>query len=482
MDSHVGPEGKAVAWWLNGDSGKLEPVSDFTCPAIKSLVGSGDGGLIALVTHDSKYSMEDELIAFDKEAKPLWRVKQDYGDDHALFSPEDIAVTSKGQIAVLDNIQQRIQFFDRKGKYIYTISLEKAWGRKPNYPTGISAEKDGGILIHDFQGVPPVVRMNGDGKPLAQFQLKNKDGRIIDPTYGVKVSPSGRIWVCDGSSMVRVTDKGVADLTLGPMPDNSILGRIATAAVDQRGHLFAVDDRTGAVHVFDQSGSRLRICSPLVSDFSKQLFRANLGVAESGEVFLSSGDDFPNAARYVHFASDGTRLGIKQFKLDDIQEEWYPLPRNGRTLALGYHDAFIISNGGDILRKIQRRPDGNWLEHPERASIGPDGSFAIVSGRSMRHDGQWFVNLYSPAGEPIRTVAMPSTCMNFCLAFTGKYLASCTESEICLFSSSGGPVSAFQYPLEHLQDHWWSCFSTQGGHELWLVSTKLKKVYRFELP
>jgi hypothetical protein len=71
--------------------------------------------------------------------------------------------------------------------------------------------------------------------------------------------------------------------------------------------------------------------------------------------------------------------------------------------------------------------------------------------------------------------------MDYCFAFTGKYLATCTESEIRLFSPLGEPVLSFRYPLENLKDHWWVCFATQGGRELWMVCAGLKKVCRFEL-
>jgi hypothetical protein len=77
---------------------------------------------------------------------------------------------------------------------------------------------------------------------------------------------------------------------------------------------------------------------------------------------------------------------------------------------------------------------------------------------------------------------MPANCVSSGFAYTGKYLAACTDSEICLFNTMGEPVLAFQYPLEHFKEHWWSCFSTQNDRELWMVCPGLKKVVRFELP
>jgi sugar lactone lactonase YvrE len=208
---------------------------------------------------------------------------------------------------------------------------------------------------------------------------------------------------------------------------------------------------------------------------------ADIAINEQAEVFLSGGDSLPEKPTYVHFGPDGQRVGTKQFALDNIKERWYPLPVHDRTLVVGYHDAFIVDADGKVQRKIQRRPDGMWLEHPDSASVAPDGTFAIVSGGSLRWT-HFFVNLYSADGDPIRTVVLPDSCMAHCFAYTGKYLATCTESAICLFTPTGEPVLSFEYPLEKLKEHWWTCYSTKGGRELWMVSSGLKKVCRFGLP
>ncbi len=479
--SELGPEGKTVAWWLNAPAGKLEPISGFAAPDVESLVGTPDGGFVALCVYHYKYTMEDELIAFDHLGKVRWTVKQDYQNERAIFNPKDITLTTSGRLAVLDNIRHAIQYFDLKGAFLKNIDLEKAWGRKPNYPSEISPEIDGGVLVYDFQGSPPIVRMNSEGKVVSQFLLKHKDGRAIDPTYGVRVSPSGRIWACDGASLVSVTDEGIAELVLGSMPGSATLGRIACWNVDQKGKLYAADERSGEVHVFDDTGKRLRVCTPLNNDFTKKLLMGDIAINEQGEVFLSGGDSFPEKPTYVHFGPDGQRVGTKQFALDNIKERWYPLPTNNRTLVVGYHDAFIVDADGKVQRKIQRRPDGMWLEHPDSASVAPDGTFAIVSGGSLRGT-RFFVNLYSAEGDPVRTVVLPDNCMSHCFAYSGKYLATCTESAICLFTPLGEPVLSFEYPLEKLKEHWWTCYSTKNGHELWMVSKGLKKVCRLQLP
>jgi hypothetical protein len=479
--SGIGSEERTAAWWMDGVTGKLEPIKGFSCPTVRSLVGSGDGGFVALVVNHMSLTTEEEVIAFDSTGARRWRIGENSQDKKAAFRPGDIALTGRGQIAILDKIQANVHMFGPDGRHVSALDLEKAWGRKPNYPDEISAEPRGGLLICDLHGSPSIVRMDSAGKVVSQFDLKHSDGRVMDPTRGVKVSPSGRVWAGDDDSLARFTDEGIADLVLGPAAVSASLSQVAAVAVDQRGHLCAVDARTGAAHVFDQNGKQVRVCSPNPSDFSEMGVGTHVTIAESGEVFLTGGNTLPAPAKYVQFGADGRRVGVKEFGLDHVTEQWYSLPAAGGFLVLGYQDAFIVSGEGKATRKIQRRADNNWLDYPQEASVAADGSFAIVSGRSGGKGG-FFVNLYSAEGNPIRTILMPTNCVPSCFAFTGNYLATCTESELCLFNAVGEPVLSFPYPLEHLKEHWWLSFATQNGRELWMVCPALKKVVRFEMP
>ena len=88
----------------------------------------------------------------------------DFKDLSSFYgSPKDITATTNGMIATLDGSRNLVQFFDRTGKHHHTIDLEKAWGRKPNYLSEIAADRDGGVIVEDFHGEHPLVRMNVDG-------------------------------------------------------------------------------------------------------------------------------------------------------------------------------------------------------------------------------------------------------------------------------------------------------------------------------
>ena len=120
-------------------------------------------------------------------------------------------------VAVVDVIRKTVQFFDRAGKHHHTVDLKKAWGREPTYPSDISADRDGGVVVQDFQGDPPIVRMKADGTVRAQVRPRLKDGRTFQ-LFDAQVAPDGVLWVSDGHALYRLIESGTAHRVLGEAP------------------------------------------------------------------------------------------------------------------------------------------------------------------------------------------------------------------------------------------------------------------------
>ena len=477
--SGIGVEAKASAWWLDAANGEFEPVSGFDCPTIERVAGLRDGGFVALATKRLRYSREDSLIAFDGKGELRWEMKQGQAQvESSLFSPDDVTVTTEGRIAVIDVIRKKVQLFNMNGKFLSVIALETAWKRKPNYPSTISADRDDGLLIKDFRGNPPIVRMDRAGSVVGEFFPKHPDGRIIDAIGGIRVDSSGTPWACDGQALMRLRADGVSDRILGTAPSTEKLGRIAAVTVNQQGRIYAMDDRTGAVHIYDDAGAWLGVCKPDVTDFTDKIWDAQVAVRSDGTVF-ARGD----TTRFIQFGLDRHRLGVKRIDVDTVTQHWYPLPNGDHTLIVGYHDAYIVDGAGEVIRTIQRRPNRNWLEQPRGASIAADGSFAIITGGGYADGKPWEVHLYTAAGEPIRTIEMPNACLSSFFVYTGKVLVTRTDHDLCVFTLAGAPILKSPVALSGFVDVnlRWQCFAP-GARELWLVCAERKSVSRFELP
>ena len=195
---------------------------------------------------------------------------------------------------------------------------------------------------------------------------------------------------------------------------------------------------------------------------------------------LSEGSSSSGEPYFVHFGSSGRRLGRKQYDMDRVKHELFALPDGGQLL-IGYHDVYLLDRNAKVRRTIQRRPDRNWLEHPERAAVASDGSFAIITGRNYGK-APWQAHLYSPSGDPIRTLEMPVECKSLFFTYTSKYLVIASESEIYLLTNTGEPHLKFSVDADDLDAGHWSCFVNKAGRELWIASMQSKLVKRFELP
>jgi hypothetical protein len=379
--STYGLDQPTSATWIDADTGKTERVNDFIDAEIKGLTASADGSFVALTSKSEKHSISAGLAAFDNKGKPRWSVGQNYSDDRKLFSPVDVALASAGEVVVLDVITHKLQVFGADGIWLRNLDLNELWGREPNYPSGIEADAGGGVIIHDFHGNPPIVRMTLDGSIVGTFAPAYANGGTFEIRGNVQSAPDGRLWTSDGAALLRLDAQGKVDKIVGPRPDTERLGEIAalTVGVDQT--IYAVDDRTGAVHVFDRDGQRLRVLKPAVGDYTGTPYDPSLTVTENGDVYVARKGTGDESLDFLHYGPDGRRIGVVSLLLDgEVSQDWYAQPGGNNRLIVGYDNAYRVDAKGAVLRKLERSADGQWLDKPSLTSVAGNGAFAIVSG------------------------------------------------------------------------------------------------------
>jgi hypothetical protein len=465
-------------WWIDLATAKATKIPGFSTTVLSKVAGFPDGRFVVkggLHYFAGGATGDDNLYAFDAKGRRAWTLARGDGTNpNALFDVQSLAVTTDGSIAILDNSRKLVQFFDRAAKHLRTIDLKKAWGREPNYPSGLSADRDGGVLLHDFQGSPPLVRMGPDGAVRSGVKPKYPDGHEFGIS-AARIAPDGSLWVSDGQALLRLAATGVADRVLGDGPDPRRLDEATAITLDSQDRIYAVARRTGSVHVFEPDGRWLRVCSPGSADVPNGLHKPNLTVSDGGDAYLGLG--ITGDGPYLHFSPEGNRLRIESLRLKDIQEKWYCQPGMGRRWILGYEKIYLVDSAGKVLRTVTRRPDGQWIAMPENASVAADGSVGVLSSGQ----GPIAVSLYGPEGEPIRTFTLPSTvAWSFPrLAYDGRFVVVAGEKEVVLFDASGKVLGRFT--PAHEDNAWWAPFLTRKSHELLLYNGQ-NAVYRFALP
>jgi sugar lactone lactonase YvrE len=390
-----------------------------------------------------------------------------------------VTVTSDGRVVVLDNIQDFLQFFSSEGGFLRALELKEPWDRDPNYPTGIRPDLDGGVIVHDFNGQPPIVRMDREDRVTAAFQPRFADGKLFRIRSDMQVAGDGSLWTSDGESLLLLDRTGVVQRVLGSVPEADVLGRVARLVLGPADHLYAADRRTGCVHVFDATGERLRVCRPRPEDFDGELSLPSLTVNDAGEVFLAE----DGSMGFVRFDPSGERHGIARLALDQVSQDWYAQPGTGRTWVVGYEALFLVESDRSVVRSIVRAPDGTWLREMGPAGVAPDGSIVLATGREW-NGSPLRLHVFSAVGDPVRSLDLPPGTATWSpFAFDGKQLAFSVQDPATRASSlvllDLGTQELRRIAVERSDVLWTPAFAA-GGHELWLFDGA-RRVERYRL-
>src|SRR5207247_415709 len=118
--------------------------------------------------------------------------------------PQSVTVTSDGRVVVVDASRDLLQFFSREGEFLRAVDLKRAWGRDPNFPAGLEPDLDGGLIVRDFNGSPPVVCMDRADRVTDGFQPRYAAGRAFRICDPVKAGPGGLLWTSDGYALLNL--------------------------------------------------------------------------------------------------------------------------------------------------------------------------------------------------------------------------------------------------------------------------------------
>ncbi len=375
--------GKSRAYWIDAQTGTVTPIEGFPPQRVAAVTRSRDGGFVVVAVSEKPTLVGPdyvgELIAYDSQARKRWSIGGFTSHSMEEFMPERIAVTTSNRIVALGRLAKQLRIYGMDGKFLRTIDLAKAWGRDPQSPSGIEADNTGGFYVVDPAGEPSIAHMDGDGRVIAAFQPMHEDLRRFVPSDRFQVDSDGRLWMADRRGLVRLDAKGKVDRTIGERFDADRLTDIADTVVDANGHIYAPDRLTGAVHVFDEQGHRLRVDRPGPNDYKALNF--SMAVSASGDVYVNSHRPFDVAgySAYVHFAPDGKRVGVESLKLKEGNfQHWLFQPHGGkRWVIVDSTKILLVDAKGAILKTID--PKRGRADFITGADVAQDGSLAVAT-------------------------------------------------------------------------------------------------------
>lgn len=469
-------EDAAGVWVYSPEEDRVTPLEGFEMGGLRTASALPGGGFVGLAGSDWVYA--EDLVAFDGEGRQRW--KRD------LFSAQDVAVTSRGEVVALEGIRNQLRFFSVDGEPLRTVALGDVVGAV-NYPAGLNADVGGGLLFHDFDGEPPVYRIDASDKQVGEFTPSFEDGREFRLYGDVQASPDGALWTSDGHSLLRLDGRGRVVQVIGEAPGGAALREIRALTLGPDGRIYCINERNGAVHVFDETGEQVKVLTPEPDDFGLDAGLGSITVASDGRVYElpTTHTIFEGGGGYLVFDGEGNRVGFDKFKLGEVREEWVCKPGSDERWVLGYETVARVNAEGEIVQRIRKRANGDWLGNVEAGAAARDGSLAVVAGPDGRGArGPAELSIYGSDGSPIRTFPMDGQGVFARVAISPPFVVTCDGPWLHVYDLRAGdrPRRMALAPPEGEESHWFYVFAHPTRPEIWALDAGERELVRYALP
>jgi len=182
------------------------------------------------------------------------------------------------RILVADTLNHRIQLFDLKGNYLFSLGDARQGNGPFNRPFGISADQAGNIYVCDTWN-HCIQIFDEKGRFLRKFHKLGKGpGRLLFP-YSVGVLSNGKVIVSDESRKLSIFS---AEGNFLQFIGSHNVGNPRSVFVDSGDTILVVDNGVNSLFAFSKEGKTM-------SRLGLGLLREAFGVVANGrgEVFVS---------------------------------------------------------------------------------------------------------------------------------------------------------------------------------------------------
>ncbi|MBI3818594.1 MAG: hypothetical protein HY286_07890 [Planctomycetes bacterium] len=475
--SVYGERPRGAAGIFNVSSGEFTPMPNMPAYGIAAVEPARGGGFVVLAKKHMMDSIVDEIYKTGKDGSIIWTIGRGAKNrEGTLSSPEDIAVLENGDIAVVESEANDIKLFDQAGVYKCTIKLGEAGDHKIHYPSGISSDRAGGVIIYDSGSAKAFVHLDADWKVVAEFNPKFGDEQEVTFWGKIRTGSDHKFWIADGIVLYQIDGNGVVQTALGESPD-SRPGRIGSMSLDRGDRIFAFDEWTGAVHVFDPAGLALRRCWPGRNDRDGTGARESIVASDSGDVFVQySRNDLKQPFKFIQFDGTGKRVAEKTVSHDGESPLCIAVPRNGGFWALADRKVYLLNNKWEVALATERDSENDWLQEIECAQCAPDGTLAAFDGK---------MHIYDPAGRAVRSIDFPAFIHDIPFAFDGSRFVlvkvqgnQSTKPRVLACDAFGKCIFEFAPPeMKTIAGAWF----VKNGKELLLFDGEFT-LHRYEMP
>lgn len=479
---------RSRAWRINAATGAATELTEFSGPAIESVVPTSDGGFVVLGTHRLEYTSQDEVRRCARNGKTLWSHRTTgYGQCESapdLCSPVAIAVRKDDAVLVLDGYRTLLQVFDPAGAYVSSLPFANSWDTDSSYLTSLLLDPSGNYLVGDHHDERCLRRVRPDGQQATALQFRLENGSR-DAVLPMCVDDQGRLWGSDGHQILEYGEDGIVRARFGTPIDPARLGAEIDVHFDRSGRIALVDNRTHAVHVFSSDGRRSLVCVPDSTDFDDESSTVDEVLTDAdGTIYVQ-----PNSLvdSFLAFGSDGRRLG--RVELGGTQVAFNKRTRQRWAAGEAKDDTILLRCFGPDHKlefETDRRPDGTFFEGIKALAVGPDNSVAVLDGPDLwSRVGNNTVSIFGSKGEPRRVIELPADDLgaNSNMQFGRRWIViSGYYPTARLISLVDGTLTLFDAADPSKDNRVWALSLSTDEKELWAMENSPPKLHRYSLP
>jgi sugar lactone lactonase YvrE len=327
-------------------------------------------------------------------------------------SPSYICIDTSSNVWISDTNNDRIQVFDKNGKFLKEItgyeikssgnSQGKGQNKKQysyfNKPTGISVDKEGNIYIADRNN-DRIVKLDSEGKFVFELKGFNKPHSLV-------LDDIGNIYVADRNNnrIQKFSPAGELLMTITTAVEYSLNKPQGVIVVDSLGRIYVTDRNNNRVLVYSSTG--VYLCE--ISSLSGLNKPDGIYVSNTGFVYVCDS----NNDRVVGF----NNLFFKMFEIigfnkpsgvimDNECKLWVVDTNNGKIRVYSIPERHSVTTKSFMSASVLRSPDnfmfGNVYSYPNPAKQ-TNPTIHIECGIADKID----IKIYNIAGELVHKTTL----------------------------------------------------------------------------
>lgn len=390
----------------------------------------------------------DYLRHFDKQGKVLWTLREDEHDMPGYLStPADIALAGHGQLIVLDNISNKLNFYSTEGAVIKTIKFSETSHGKLNYPGLLQAVNET-IYVQDQDDSTVIHRYSFDGKWLGKHVLKQKNGKKLNFIRDMQADSAGHLWVSDAG--LFKFDAGLETFEnteyIGQSQQQKLFNDISVIQTNSKGDIYLFNHENYAVIKLSAKGEQQTVFSVPIEQIPTSSFSTeSMFIDDEDQVYINL-----DRCKYAVFNADGESVNgfHSALKCGEYDRINLTANHNSRSFWRVENDIITLENhSGDEFQVIQtttKDSNGHWLNRVGDLVMDRKGRLIATGDRSDNFSEQdQVIYAFDENGLPITTIPIEDYVSSIALAGDYIYVNFSKEEQIRVLNLEGQQVAAF---------------------------------------